>query len=230
MNKESCQSFKDCLAGQYISQAGTATSDQVCGITEPSFWLSLAVTAFLAAACSGGTFTASPNQPACEPQPTSCQPGSFEAVVAAYNKARVCQACSHGKFSTIVNAPVSCTTWKGCNTVQLRIPGSASSDADCVGEILLSCGLGPSPASFGPLPGRTSSIQVEDISHFFKSDGTSMDYIASSAGVPGGGVLPSTMRINWSSGIGWQLAAPPSLEFRYEYFSSELHQANLVRI
>jgi hypothetical protein len=85
------------------------------------------------ATCEGTTYTTATDQlSACKTQPANCQGGTFESTVASNTAARVCQACVDGTFSVGVNA-LACSTWRSCSPVQMRIPGTARTDASCVG-------------------------------------------------------------------------------------------------
>ncbi len=107
-----CAAWTACEPGQYVSAAGTATSDQVC------------------AGCVSGTFSASADARACEAW-TTCAAGTFVTVEGSATADRACAECEPGTFTTDENQSM-CVSADACapGTVQLE-PATAAMPAVC---------------------------------------------------------------------------------------------------
>ena len=107
-----CTTWKTCTAGQYISTAGTTTSDQTC------------------TACGAGSFSTATNVSSCTTWKT-CNAGQYVSTVGTTTSDQSCTACGAGTFSTASNVS-SCTTWKTCSAGQyISAAGTATSDQTC---------------------------------------------------------------------------------------------------
>ena len=101
-----------CTPGQFVTAAGTSTTDRSCG------------------ACASGNFSATANAASCAPW-MSCAAGQFVGAVGTSMSDRMCVACASGAFSATTNA-ASCTTWATCAAGSyVTAVGTASSNRTC---------------------------------------------------------------------------------------------------
>ncbi len=89
-----CVDHTNCVTGQLVSAAGTATTDRACS------------------ACPAGQFSITTNASSCVPW-TNCEPGSFISVPGTTLADRVCTACSAGTYASSVNQ-ASCVAVVPC--------------------------------------------------------------------------------------------------------------------
>jgi MYXO-CTERM domain-containing protein len=107
-----CVAWTSCAAGEFVSSAGSPTSDRECD------------------ACAAGTFSTTTNASACSSW-TSCDAGTFVATAGSATSDRACDACAAGTFSTTTNAS-ACSAWSTCGAGSfIAADGSATSDREC---------------------------------------------------------------------------------------------------
>ncbi len=150
-----CSAWTNCLAGQYIEQAGTATRDRRCvpcengtfsldpNATECSSWTPCAagyhvrvrgseLSDQICGACPSGTFGDEPNLAECVDW-SDCEAGEQVVVDGSASEDRQCESCPKGSFSTTANAP-ACSAHRTCEPgTFIDMPGNATSDAVCSG-------------------------------------------------------------------------------------------------
>ena len=112
-----CSDWATCAAGEYISQAGTTTSDRGCTV------------------CSSGTFTNEANQGSCTACST-CPPGQgrTDSGSCTTSSDTVCEDCNSGskqEMYSAANDTTQCLDWSTCNAGEGRSDGTASTDATC---------------------------------------------------------------------------------------------------
>lgn len=101
-----------CLAGNYVAEPGTSTSDRECRD------------------CAEG-FTDVSNAEVCQAW-SDCEPGQYVAALGTAYADRVCSDCDDGWFSDVENSR-ACETWRTClapNAYETAAP-SAESDRVC---------------------------------------------------------------------------------------------------
>ena len=112
VNAAGCTAWADCPPGEFVSGAGSTTSDRTCS------------------ACADGTFSAAPNADACAAY-TACAPGTYIAEDGSADVDQVCADCEVGTFSDSENAE-SCTPYSLCEAGEFREPaGTATMDGGC---------------------------------------------------------------------------------------------------
>jgi len=89
-----CLGWTACEAGQYVSTAGTATSDQVC------------------AGCASGTFSTGVDATECAPW-TACEAGTFVTTEGSAAADQTCADCEAGTYTTDANQSM-CVTADDC--------------------------------------------------------------------------------------------------------------------
>ncbi len=107
-----CVPWTACDPGQYVSTAGTATSDQVC------------------AGCASGTFSTAADAADCVAW-TTCPAGSFVTTKGSATSDQTCAPCAPGTYTTDANQS-KCVTAADCppGTVQTA-PATATAAAVC---------------------------------------------------------------------------------------------------
>jgi TNFR/NGFR cysteine-rich region len=103
-----CVAWTDCIAGQHVNVAGSATTDRAC------------------AACGGGTFSATNNAASCASW-TVCTAGQHVVNSGSATSNRTCAACAAGSYSSASNQ-ATCTA---CSDGTYCAGGGAS-PAPCV--------------------------------------------------------------------------------------------------
>jgi hypothetical protein len=90
----SCVAHTDCVTGQLVSAAGTATTDRTC------------------APCPSGQFSIASNASSCVAW-TNCEPGSYISSPGTALADRVCTACAIGTYASTQNQ-ASCVAAPSC--------------------------------------------------------------------------------------------------------------------
>ena len=151
-----CTAYTSCSEGEYITGAGTATSDQTCGKMSTCAPGTFATTTpaptqttdTVCKPCQAGTFTAEKNLfPACTSF-TVCGPN--EQATGGSDKAdrtctsltpcaagtssttgfQPCTPCAEGTFAEGTGS-TSCTAWTTCTSDQIMTEGTATSNRTC---------------------------------------------------------------------------------------------------
>ena len=131
-----CSPWTHCLAGQYTSNAGTATADRTCSgcatgsfsttenISSCTVWTTCEAGSYVSntpsatadrscTPCASTTYTSGPNQSSCLPQ-GSCAAGTVQATPGSNTTPLECGACAAGSYCAGGTAPaVACggDTW-----------------------------------------------------------------------------------------------------------------------
>ena len=103
VNAPACASWKDCVAGEYVSNAPSVSTDRGC------------------AACLSGTFSVARNAAECAAW-TVCQPGSFRASGGSSARDATCTPCGPGTYSDMANAG----TCAACGAGTMPAPGATA--------------------------------------------------------------------------------------------------------
>eukprot|EP00730_Choanoeca_flexa_P008698 TRINITY_DN12524_c0_g4_i13.p1 TRINITY_DN12524_c0_g4~~TRINITY_DN12524_c0_g4_i13.p1 ORF type:complete len:480 (+),score=42.51 TRINITY_DN12524_c0_g4_i13:108-1547(+) len=114
---DQCESWTLCKAGEYVSQAGTATSDQLCS------------------ACPNGTYQAqSPHLAlACQPW-QSCRAGQYVSASGTAASDRACTLCPNGTYQNNSDHTASqCLAWNLCpQGMYFHLDGTRFDDRICI--------------------------------------------------------------------------------------------------
>ena len=107
-----CEAWTECESGEFVSQAGSGTSDRQCAV------------------CEGGTYSTTRNAASCEAW-TECESGEFVSAAGSGTSDRQCVVCEGGTYSTTTNA-ASCEAWTGCVSGEfVSEAGSHTEDRQC---------------------------------------------------------------------------------------------------
>jgi MYXO-CTERM domain-containing protein len=153
----SCLPWSSCSPGEYVSIAGSATSDRTCAICPGGTWSGVA-NAFscvswsncppgtfvmmtpsatndrACTACAAGSFSSTENASTCTAW-TSCMPGSYVVALPSAQADRVCEPCAAGRYTDSANQ-ISCAICRECAAGEREVrPCSASADRLCAAVV-----------------------------------------------------------------------------------------------
>lgn len=107
-----CVPWSDCVAGEYVSQAGSDTTDRVCET------------------CASATFSTGRNADACV-EWTTCEAGEYVTATGGATSDRTCAPCAEGTFTSEDNA-TECQPITACAAgYVLDEAGDSTSNATC---------------------------------------------------------------------------------------------------
>jgi hypothetical protein len=106
-----CDAKTVCEPGEFVADAGTATSDRTCDDCDPE------------------TYSESENAASCAAW-TACEAGQFVGAPGSPDTDQTCSDCADGSYSTASNA-ASCATWTDCGGYAVAAPGTSTEDQSC---------------------------------------------------------------------------------------------------
>jgi hypothetical protein len=108
-----CELWSSCIAGEYISFAGSATADQQC------------------APCPEGTFSDLPESAACVAH-TVCELGEEVTAAGTPSADTVCLACADGTWDHDADPTTACEAWTECVAGEyVSLAATSTSDQEC---------------------------------------------------------------------------------------------------
>ncbi len=108
----SCSSKTTCVAGKFISHAGSTTTDRTCSN------------------CGAGKFTDGNDESECG-QFATCVTGKYISDVGSASEDRTCSECGTGQYTVLPNMS-ACSIWTTCSVGKFMVAdGTQSSDRVC---------------------------------------------------------------------------------------------------